>query len=112
MSIDYSMIGMRIRQQRLSAGMTQDTAAETAGITTVYLSKIENGKAAPTLDTLAQICTVIRADLAYIICGGALTGEQTADEPVLELYHACAPEVRPAALKILRELSKIKTGND
>ena len=110
MSIDYSMIGIRIRRQRLSVGMTQDAAAETAGITTVYLSKIENGKAAPTLDTLARVCAAICADLAYIICGGASTGEKSADEPVLELYHACAPEVRPAALKILRELSKIRPG--
>lgn len=107
MGIDYSMIGIRLRQQRISMEFTQDTVAEAAGITTVYLSKIENGKAAPTLDTLSHICSAIEADLGYIISGRDSSEMGTHGEPVLELYQACAPEVRPVALKLLRELSKL-----
>ena len=51
MAIDYTMIGKRLKESRMAAKLTQEKVAEAADITTVYLSKIENGKVTPTLDT-------------------------------------------------------------
>ena len=44
MAIDYTMIGKRLKESRMAAKLTQEKVAEAADITTVYLSKIENGK--------------------------------------------------------------------
>lgn len=54
MAIDYTMIGKRLKESRMAAKLTQEKVAEAADITTVYLSKIENGKVTPTLDTLGR----------------------------------------------------------
>ena len=51
--VDYQLIGARLKARREAARQTQEEAAEAAEITPVYLSKIENGHAKPTLDTLA-----------------------------------------------------------
>lgn len=108
MAIDYYMIGKRIKECRNSAKLTQEKVAEYANITTVYLSKIENGKVTPTLDTLGAICTVINADLGYIISGCQYTQPVYGTEEIVGLFQTCAPNVKPIALKILRELSTIE----
>ena len=58
--------------RRKELGITQEDAAERAGITVVYLSKIENGRVHPTLDLLDRLCCVLEYDLAR-----AFTGVQT-----------------------------------
>ena len=108
MVIDYSMIGKRLKEYRMAARLTQDKVAEAADITTVYLSRIENGKVTPTLETLAVICSVIRADLGMVISGCQCSNKDYGNDIVVELFSACSPEVKPVALKILKELSGIR----
>ena len=69
MAIDYAMIGKRLKESRRTAKLTQEKVAEAADITTVYLSKIENGKVTPTLDTLDAVCAAVDADLGYVVSG-------------------------------------------
>lgn len=108
MVIDYSMIGKRLKNFRVAAQLTQEKVAEAADITTVYLSRIENGKVTPTLETLATICSVINADLGTVISGCQCNNKDYGNDIVVELFSACSPEVKPVALKILKELSGIK----
>ena len=108
MVIDYSMIGKRLKDFRVAAQLTQEKVAEAADITTVYLSRIENGKVTPTLETLAMICSVINADLGTVISGCQCSNKDYGNDTVIELFRACSPEVKPVALKILKELSGIK----
>lgn len=108
MAIDYLMIGKRLKKYRVTAQLTQEKVAEAANITTVYLSRIENGKVAPTLDTLSTICTVINADLGTVVSGCQSDNKEYGNDVVLELFRACSPRIKPVALKILKELSEIK----
>ena len=108
MAIDYFMIGKRLKEYRINAQLTQEKVAEASNITTVYLSRIENGKVTPTLDTLAMICSVINADLGMVISGCQCNNKDYGNDIVVELFSACSPEVKPVALKILKELSGIK----
>lgn len=87
--------------------MTQEKLAEAAGITVIYLSKIENGKVTPTLDTLSSICTAMQVDLGFIISGCQYEQKMYGADAVLELFQACAPDVKPVALRILKELSNL-----
>lgn len=108
MAVDYMMIGKRLKENRIAAQLTQEKVAEAANITTVYLSRIENGRVTPTLDTLSSICTVIDADLGMIISGCQSNNMEYGNDVVLELFRACSPEVKPVALRLLKDLSGIK----
>jgi len=48
-------IGMRIRQERLDAAMTQEELAEEADLATVTISKIERGEHHPHPTTVRKI---------------------------------------------------------
>ena len=105
--VDYKLIGSRIKETRIRAQLTQEYVSEQAGITTVYLSKIENGKVHPTIDTLSSICDVINCDLGRILLDTASESNNYQSETVVRLFHSCSSDVKPIVIKLLEQLAKI-----
>ena len=106
--IDYKLIGQRIKEYRQKAALTQETVAEQADITTVYLSKIENGHVKPTLDLLDRLCGSIGCELTDILTDVTPTSLHYQSEQVVTLFRACSPQVKPIALDLLKNLTKLK----
>ena len=105
--IDYKIIGSRIKEQRIKCGMTQDSLAELAEITTVYLSKIENGHVRPTLDLLSSICTILNCDIGTIFLDSSPASNNYQNERVIQLFNSCSPKIKPIVLDLLENLSKV-----
>ena len=105
--IDYSIIGKRIQTRRQEQNITQEKLAERVGISVVYLSKIENGRVYPTLETLSNICTELDTELSAILSNTEIARKDYANERVLELFNSCSIRVKPIALSLLEELSKL-----
>ena len=105
--IDYVLIGSRLKEQRDSLGLTQERVSEQAGITPVYLSKIENGKVHPTLEALHAICEVLQLELSEVFGGTASESVNYQNETVVNLFRKCSPSVKPIAVKLLEDLSRL-----
>ena len=105
--IDYAVIGKRIQLSRQNKGITQEKLAERAGISVVYLSKIENGRVYPTLETLSNLCTELDTELSAILSNTEVARTDYPNDRVLELFNACSIRVKPIALSLLEELSKL-----
>ena len=105
--IDYTLIGKRIQTQRLEKGITQEKLAEQVGISVVYVSIIENGRVYPTLETLSNICTELDTELAAILTNTEVARKNYANDRVVELFNACSLRVKPIALALLEDLSKL-----
>ncbi len=105
--IDYVAIGKRIQNYRREKNITQEKLAEKAGISVVYLSKIENGRVYPTLETLSNICTELGVDIAEILTNTEIARKEYANDRVLELFNSCSMRVKPIALSLLEDLSKL-----
>lgn len=67
--IDYKMIGNRIKKRRNELKLTQEQLANDLNLSVVYISKIENGKATATLETLTVIAHHLQLDISYLITG-------------------------------------------
>lgn len=76
LTIDYKLIGKRIKAKRKELNITQEQLADKINMTTFYVSKIENGKATPTLETFAHIAYCLDLDLAYLITGTSTLEKQ------------------------------------
>lgn len=105
--IDYTVIGKRIKSRRQKLNITQEKLADHVGISVVYLSKIENGRVYPTLETLSNICTELDTEISAILTNTEIARKDYANDRVLELFNACSIRVKPIALSILEELSKL-----
>ncbi|MEM8849440.1 MAG: XRE family transcriptional regulator [Pseudomonadota bacterium] len=60
-------LGPLMRRRRRALDLTLRAAAEAAGLSTGYLSQVENGKSVPTLGTLAQIASALGVGLDYFV---------------------------------------------
>ena len=70
MSIDISVrFGRRVRVLRTKLGMSQEMLANHAGINRVNLSRIENGKATPSLETIFALVKALRVTPSELLDG-------------------------------------------
>jgi transcriptional regulator with XRE-family HTH domain len=81
---DRLLVGATIRRWRLTRGLTLAGVAERSGLTVGYLSQVENDKASPSLDTLAQLGTALDVEPAWFLLSetSAPTVVRAADRPV------------------------------
>lgn len=61
-TVDLVRLGIAIADARRAAGFTQEELARRAGKKQADVSKIENGKNEPTLQTLANFARILRID--------------------------------------------------
>ena len=60
MKDDAKKLGENLKKIRMTKNITQTELAETLGVDKSFISNIENGKANPTLSTIAGLAKVIK----------------------------------------------------
>ena len=65
----FELMGQNIRQERTNQNMTQDKLSEKAGISSVFLSQIENGHKTPSLETVYKIVSCLGITMEDIFKG-------------------------------------------
>lgn len=66
-AIDPGVLGRRIRNARLAAGVRQAAVAEAAGVTTAYVSRIEAGERRPAGTKLEAIARLLNVPVEWLI---------------------------------------------
>lgn len=67
--LDYSRMGMRIRQVRKARGWSQEELAKRCGISMSFLGHIERGTRIMSLETFVNICAALDAGADEILWG-------------------------------------------
>ncbi|QCI95582.1 helix-turn-helix transcriptional regulator (plasmid) [Novosphingobium sp. EMRT-2] len=65
------LFGKRLRERRQALKMSQAMLHEQTGVTASYISFIENGKANPTLDVMAQLADAIGWNVSEMLAAEA-----------------------------------------
>jgi transcriptional regulator with XRE-family HTH domain len=64
---DYTLIGKRIKEQRLALKLTQEKLAEAADIGIQHMSKIENGHTKLSLPCLIAIANALKTTVDHLL---------------------------------------------
>ena len=67
MTVDYRMIGSRIKEARKEKSMTQEVLAEALEVSVGYVSQVERGVTKISLELLGKIGGILEKDLAYFV---------------------------------------------
>jgi len=67
--IDYSSMGLRIRQLRKAKGWSQDALAGKCGISMSFLGHIERGSRIMSMETFVNICDALDAGADELLWG-------------------------------------------
>jgi transcriptional regulator with XRE-family HTH domain len=62
-----AIIGHQVKKIRTRIGMTQLDVAERCGLFRTYLSRIESGKANPTITVLAELAQTLKVDIRELL---------------------------------------------
>ena len=65
--LDYSLLGKRIREERLRLNLTQEKLAEDINISTAYLGQIERGERQVTLDKLIPLSNRLGVTIDFLL---------------------------------------------
>lgn len=89
MTHDLKAIGRRIATVRREMNLSQKDLAAKINISNNHLSNIETGKSAPGFATFLDICTILNADVTYIIGGDIYPSP---DDATIKRFKRKSPE--------------------
>jgi len=65
--IDYTALGIRIRESRENANLTQEKLAETCALSAAHIGHIERGTRIPSLDTMFKIAITLHISIDVLL---------------------------------------------
>ena len=86
-NLDYSKIGSKIRRRRIEKRMTQETLAEYAELSPVYISNVETGSKTVSLKALNSIAKALGMTI-----GEMLDEKENVPSVVIEAFEDCSPK--------------------
>jgi len=91
----------RLRDYRHRRGFTQEKLAELAGVKPETISRIENGRAQPSIMVLARLTSALECAMGDILDESSLAGDEGEVELLL-LWRSLGPRARAGLLELLR----------
>ncbi|MCR0613019.1 helix-turn-helix transcriptional regulator [[Clostridium] innocuum] len=106
-SIDFKLIGLRIKNRREQLHITQQVMSDNLSISKYYISKIEHGKVKATLETLADIAHYLDMSISELISGTSPLQNEYCVSEYVEIYNKATPEQK----NMILDIAKTITGN-
>lgn len=103
MAIDYRIIGSRIKQARLKAGLTQQEMAEKTNLSVAFISRVERGSSHINLKRLSEFCSILNISEGYILNGVSDEDDKYLSNEFNDILKKCSPEKQ----KLIYKLSKV-----
>ena len=103
MSLDYSIIGERLKKARIKKGYTQEELSELIDVSVAFLSRVECGNTKINLSRLDQICEILGVTHGYILDGASEVSHTYLNKEFSDLLKSCPSE----KIKLIYEISKI-----
>ena len=109
MSLDYTVIGLRIKRYRMDRGLSQDELAEAIAVTSGYLSKLETGKKYPSLDILISIANTLEVTADDLLSDNLIRSSSNAGSEVHRLLLDCNDNEMKMLIRVLQFAKELLT---
>ena len=108
MTLDYSVIGNRIKNKRKEKGYTQEDLAKKLKITVAYISRVERGSTKVNLKRLVELSNLFEEPLGYFLTGCVTTSDDYLVEDFKKILDECTVEQQRAIFRIAKIIAKLK----
>ena len=102
MTYDRKAVGNEIRRRRLALGLTQERAAEKIDRALRFYSRIELGGVGMSVDTLLEICALLKTTPHALLIGKTSDDAATNYQWIAEAIASCPEEKRQTAIDLLK----------
>lgn len=97
-------VGLRIKERREAAGLTQETLAEMVGLGVKHISAIERGAIGVSLPTLKRVCTVLSVSADDLLFDAPDAAAQSEQERTIHQVSKRLSRLPANELKVMKEL--------
>ena len=108
MAIDFCIIGSRLKQARIDAGLTQQEMAEKTNLSVAFISRVERGTSHINLKRLSEFCSILHVSEGYILNGSSDEDSKYLYDEFNNILKKCSPEKQ----KLIYKLSKVIAEDD
>ena len=84
MSIDYKEIGQRMAKRRKELGLKQYEVCEIIDVNYKYISNLETGRSAPSLEVIMKLCEALQTTPDYLLLGTLSTDKIITDKQLFD----------------------------
>lgn len=98
--INFEQISKKIRDTRLTEGLTQEYLANASDVNVSHISNIENNRVKVSLPTLVAICNALDVTVDYILSTEYTTASPL-DNEILKKLQRLTDEQKEKILKII-----------
>ena len=102
MTYDRKAVGNAIRKRRLALGLTQEQAAEKIDRALRFYSRIELGDVGMSVDTLLEICGMLKTTPDALLIRETSDDANAAREWIAEAIARCPAEKQQTAIDLLK----------
>ena len=102
--IDYAKLGLKIKEMRLKAGLTQDNLAEMVSCNTSHISNVENNHTKVSLNVLMAIANALSTSIDYLLSDQYENTALALDNEVLRALKSCDNQKKEKILRMIEIL--------
>lgn len=102
--IDYAKLGLKIKEQRINNGLTQDKLAELVNCNTSHISNIENNHTKISLNVLLAIANSLDTSIDYLLSNQYKNSSLALSNEILRATSDFSAEKKEKLLKIIEIL--------
>ena len=84
MNIDYKEVGRRMSKRRKELGLKQYQVCEMIDVNYKYISNLETGRSAPSLDVIMRLCEALQTTPDYLLLGSDKGETVISDSTLIE----------------------------
>ena len=105
--LDFSKIGLKMKQLRIEQGITQERVAEDLGCTVSFVSNAENNRTKLNLRLLVYYASLCHVSVDTLLNAGRNVSEKSSEdqlleEEVLQIFQTFSPEERRKIIKMMQ----------
>lgn len=84
MNIDYKEVGRRMSKRRKELGLKQYQVCEMIDVNYKYISNLETGRSAPSLEVIMRLCEALQTTPDYFLVGSDRDERIVSDKTLIE----------------------------
>ncbi len=88
MNIDYREVGRRMSKRRKELGLKQYQVCEMIDVNYKYISNLETGRSAPSLEVIMKLCDALQTTPDYLLLGTDQSEDDVTDKELTDKIKA------------------------
>lgn len=102
--MDRTILGRRIREERIRSGLTQEQTAEYINVSTAYIGLIERGERSVTLEKIILLADCFHVSVDYLLQDSLPASASTDDKQMQLLWNTATEDEKAMILSVIKSV--------